>query len=83
MEQFCKRLALLVFHFILRDGREPKFWVRENCRRDIIARVLTVSNPTFYSKISTPVAMYAHGLLGSTSKTIEEAINLSVAHNKA
>lgn len=26
-KQFCKRITLLVFHFIVRDGgKEPKFW---------------------------------------------------------
>jgi hypothetical protein len=26
LSQFCKRVILLVFHHIVRDGREPRFW---------------------------------------------------------
>jgi hypothetical protein len=73
MEQFCKRIALLVYHFVLRDGREPKFFRRDLTRRDMLERVLKQTSPAFWETTCTKVAMIAHALIAGGA-SIEEAI---------
>jgi hypothetical protein len=74
MEHFCRRLLLLVFHFVLRDGREPKFWRRDSTRRDIVDRVLKETTPSFLAKANSKVAERAFALIHA-GETIERAID--------
>jgi hypothetical protein len=76
MEHFCRRLLLLAFHFILRDGRKPKFWKKDSTRKDIIERVLKETGGDFLIKVSPKIAVHAHVLV-TEGMTIPEAIKVA------
>jgi hypothetical protein len=73
MEHFCKRILLLAFHFILKDGCKPKFWQKEKVRKDLIERVLKVTCPDFLEKVNPKVAVHAN-LLVSEGMKVEAAV---------
>ncbi|EFC44543.1 predicted protein [Naegleria gruberi] len=69
---FCKRIMLLVFHFIIRDGREPKFFLRTHVKKDLIENTLENEAPEFYKKINCNIAMKIHAFI-CTGLSIEQA----------
>ncbi|KAL0491064.1 DNA topoisomerase 2 [Acrasis kona] len=73
MEQFCRRLLLLVYHFVVRDGKEPKFWKRDGTNRDMVNKVLLQSAPRFHQSLSPNVALTVHTLI-SSGMSMNEAI---------
>ncbi|KAL9656261.1 hypothetical protein ABK040_007876 [Willaertia magna] len=73
---FSKRIMLLVFHFILRDGKEPKFFTRPLVQREFIEKVLMEQDNTFYNKVNCQSAFEVHNLWIKEGKSFEEAINL-------
>ncbi|KAG2393086.1 hypothetical protein C9374_009663 [Naegleria lovaniensis] len=69
---FCKRIMLLVFHFIIRDGREPKFFTRSHVKRDLIEETLEKEASEFFKRINRDVAMKIHAL-SCTGMSLEQA----------
>jgi hypothetical protein len=73
LAQFCKRLMLLVYHFIIRDGREPKFWRKKTVRQDLVKKILQECEPEFYKKVNIKVAVLLHSYV-SAGLTISDAM---------
>lgn len=73
MCSFAKRIMLLVYHFILRDGREPKFWRRGSVRADLVEKILKETDADFYTKINKQAAIEVHTYTAS-GMTIEQAV---------
>ncbi|EFC45306.1 hypothetical protein NAEGRDRAFT_57796 [Naegleria gruberi] len=73
---FCKRVMLLVFHFVVRDGKEPKFFRRPLVQRDYIEKLLKDNDPHFYSLVETCHAHQLHNLMNRDGKTFQEAITI-------
>ncbi|KAL9643231.1 hypothetical protein ABK040_014688 [Willaertia magna] len=69
---FCKRIMLLVFHFIIRDGRDPKFFIRPHVKKDLIESTLRNEAPEFFRKINRDIAMKIHASC-CAGNTIEQA----------
>jgi hypothetical protein len=67
MVSFAKRIMLMVFHFILRDGREPKFWKKQTVNHDILEQVLTKNEPQFYQRINRKVAFLTYQIFQQNS----------------
>jgi len=74
MEQFCRRLWLLVFHFIVRDGKEPKFWKRDGTKREVVTKVLLDCAPQFHDNISPKAALMIHNYIAG-GLSISEAMD--------
>ncbi|KAF0980725.1 hypothetical protein FDP41_013208 [Naegleria fowleri] len=82
---FCKRIMLLVFHFIIRDGKEPKFFSKSHVRRDLIEETLEKEASEFFRRINRDVAMKIHALtctglsLEQASKSVNSSENVSLS----
>ncbi len=74
LAQFCKRLMLLVFHFIVKDGREPKFWRKKNVRQDLIKRILMECESDFYKCVNIRVATLLHSYV-SAGMTVTDSLS--------
>lgn len=70
---FCKRIMLLVFHFIVRDGREPKFWRKKEMRQDLVKKILQECDPVFCKQVNSKVAVLLHSYI-SAGMTIPHAM---------
>lgn len=90
MSSFCKRIMLLIFHFIIRDGKEPKFWTRKEVKQSLIENVLECYEADFYRHVNRNIAFRTRALLQihySTSTHVDnyslhttEALSTSVAN---
>ncbi|KAG2385781.1 hypothetical protein C9374_002930 [Naegleria lovaniensis] len=65
---FCKRVMLLVFHYLVRDGKEPKFYRRPLVKRELIENLLREKDPHFYSIVNPSIARELHTLLNTNSE---------------
>ncbi len=65
LAQFCKRVILLVFHHIVRDGREPRFWRQKGVKHELIRKILTDCEPDFYCKVNVNVALLLHSYVAA------------------
>jgi hypothetical protein len=74
LAQFCKRVMLLVFHHIVRDGREPRFWRQKGVKQDLIRKILKECEPDFYRKVNVKVALLLHSYVAA-GMTFEGAMN--------
>ncbi|KAF0978106.1 hypothetical protein FDP41_002621 [Naegleria fowleri] len=72
---FCKRVMLLVFHYLVRDGKEPKFYRRPLVKRELIESLLREKDPHFYSIVNPSHARELHTLLNTNSDmTFKQAV---------
>eukprot|EP00818_Percolomonas_sp_WS_P006494 CAMPEP_0117447502 /NCGR_PEP_ID=MMETSP0759-20121206/6910_1 /TAXON_ID=63605 /ORGANISM="Percolomonas cosmopolitus, Strain WS" /LENGTH=379 /DNA_ID=CAMNT_0005239843 /DNA_START=155 /DNA_END=1294 /DNA_ORIENTATION=- len=55
---FCKRIHLLVFHFILRDGKLPRFFKMANAK--VFCDTLQAHDPQFLKAFNEDVAFLTH-----------------------
>ncbi|KAL0489834.1 TPR and ankyrin repeat-containing protein [Acrasis kona] len=76
---FCRRLMLLVFHYVVRDGCEPKFFRRKGVNQNLVKDILQTCDPTFFKKISVRVAKMAH-LYVSNGMPIDVAIQKATSN---
>jgi hypothetical protein len=63
MCSFSKRIMLLVYHFIVRDGKEPKFWRRASVKVDVVEQILKEHDQDFYFKINKQAALEVHSYI--------------------
>eukprot|EP00761_Pharyngomonas_kirbyi_P000633 gb/GECH01000633.1/.p1 GENE.gb/GECH01000633.1/~~gb/GECH01000633.1/.p1 ORF type:complete len:462 (+),score=114.32 gb/GECH01000633.1/:1-1386(+) len=54
MAAFCKRIMLLAFHFIIRDGKPPRFWAKVHQPK------LRANLAENYDRYNTAIASMAH-----------------------
>jgi hypothetical protein len=73
LAQFCKRLMLLVFHYVAKDGREPKFWRKKTVRQELVKKILTECEPDFYRCVNVKVAIVLHSYV-SAGMTVTAAL---------
>ncbi|KAL0485293.1 hypothetical protein AKO1_011699 [Acrasis kona] len=73
LAQFCKRLVLLVFHFIVRDGRDPKFWRKKTVRQDLVRKILCECENDFYQRVNVRVAVLLHSYVAA-GMTVDTAM---------
>jgi hypothetical protein len=60
---FAKRIMLLVFHFIVRDGREPKFWRKGSVNKQLMEKILKEHESEFFEHINIKAAFQAHSYM--------------------
>ncbi|KAL0478065.1 2-succinyl-5-enolpyruvyl-6-hydroxy-3-cyclohexene-1-carboxylate synthase [Acrasis kona] len=71
---FCKRIVAVVFHFIVRDASEPKFWRREELRKDMIIDIVRNEDPDFYRRFNASAAKSVRLCIIKDKVTVGEAI---------
>lgn len=74
---FSKRIMLLVFHFIIRDGFTPKFWRKVSVKRDIIEKALMASDYKFYTRVNCTVAKKVFEHMNNNGMNLEQAIQIA------
>jgi hypothetical protein len=73
LTDFVTRIMLLVFHFILRDGREPKFWRKKTVKKDLIEQTLLESDEELYQQICRKSAVIIRSYIVS-GMSINDAV---------
>lgn len=63
MFSFVTRVLLLVFHFILRDGSEPKFFCRASVDRKRMESILREHDEDLYFRINPRTAFHVRELI--------------------
>jgi hypothetical protein len=79
---FVKRIMLLVYHFILRDGREPKFWRKSHVKQDYIEKVLQEADLNLYNHINrrAAVTIRSYIIQGTPIQAAVDKYNNEVLH---
>jgi hypothetical protein len=62
---FAKRIMLIVYHFIVRDGRAPKFWRKGSANQKLIEKILSEFEPEFYEHVNALAAYQIHSYMVS------------------
>jgi hypothetical protein len=70
--EFCKRVMLIVYHYIVRDGKEPKFYQRREVNTTLIGKILE-SEPAFAEKVNVKKAKYVFALV-NTGLSLTDAV---------
>jgi hypothetical protein len=78
---FSKRIMLLVYHFIIRDGREPKFWRKGSVKSELVEKILRENDSEFYRKINRKAAFEVYSYMVN-GIAIEKAIEIQQQKNK-
>lgn len=86
--QFCKRIILLVFNFILRDGKEPKFWSNKTTEHkanvEAHCRQCYAENPDEYYYYSVDFAKEVSRVKAERPElTVSDAMTKAVENEQA